>query len=129
MLDWLRYKRAFDQSTELGKFSDQENAFRLFRRLKGEARESVESLMMTSNSGKQIMNALERRFGNDDEVVLKLVDSIRNLPKLNSGKTDIVTFASIVKNNVDAMISVGKMGYINNTELLRDLMSKLPFDI
>ena len=94
--------------------------------MKGDARNAVESLMMTTNSAKDIMKALERRYGNEDDVILKLVGAIRDLPKLNSGKTDIVAFASVVKNNVLAMLSVGHDGYIHNIELVRDLLSKLP---
>lgn len=124
-MEWLRFKKAFEHSTAMGGYSDQENVDRLFNCLKGSARESVESLMMTTSSGIEIMKALERRFGNEDEVVLKLVGAIRALPKLSSGKTDIVEFASTVKNNVTAMLSVGHTGYINNIELMRDLLSKL----
>ena len=125
-MEWLRFKRAFDQSSALGNYSDQENAYRLFKCLKGDARSAMESLMITSNSGIEIMNALERRYGNAGEVVLKLVGAIRNLPRLNSDKMHIVEFASVLKNNVKAMLSIGNPGYLNNIELIREVFNKLP---
>ena len=89
----------------------------------------VESLMMTTNSAKNIMKALEHRYGNEYDVILKLVGTIRDLPKLNSRKTEILAFASVIKNTVLASLSAGHGGYIHNIELVRDLLSKLPNDL
>ena len=78
-LEWLRFKRAFEHSKTLGRYSDTENLSRLFNCLKGDARQSVEGLMLTTNSAKEIMNALELRYGNQSLVLRNLVDALRNL--------------------------------------------------
>lgn len=125
-LEWRRFKRAFDQSTESGQYSDQENVSRLYSFLRGDARKAVESLMLTSESAQEIMNALELLYGGDDRILKKLVDSLRKLPRLNSGEFNIVTFASHVKNNVTAIQSIGDKGYLTNPDLLQEILQKLP---
>lgn len=125
-LEWLRFKRAFQQSTELGGYTDRENASRLFSYLKGEARTVVESLMITTESAEEIMEALERHYGNKDEIVRRLLSSIRKLPRLGSGSTNIVTFASVVKNNVTALKSIGHSSYLNNLDLIQEVIEKIP---
>ena len=111
-LDWLRFKRAFEHSTTLGSYSDSENVSRLFSCLKGNARNAVQGLMMTSNSAKQIMNVLELRFGNQGVILQTLVTGLRRLPSLNKKETDLISFASTVQSNVAAMISIGDQDQI-----------------
>lgn len=125
-LEWLRFKRAFLQSSELGGYSDQENASRLYNCLKGEARTVVESLMITTESAKEIMEALEQHYGNADEIVRKLLNAIRELPKLGHRGTNIITFASVIKNNVAALISIGHKAYLRNLEIIQDVIKKIP---
>ena len=102
-LEWLRFKRAFEQSTKLGNYSDAENASRLYNCLKGEAREAIQGLMMTSESAQQIMEALELRYGNQSSILTELVRTIRRTPSLSKKEIDIIFFAFSVQNSVAAM--------------------------
>lgn len=47
-LEWLRFKRSFELSSELGNYTEAENVARLFSCLEGEAKKAIESLMMTT---------------------------------------------------------------------------------
>lgn len=124
-LEWLRFKRAFEQSTESGGYTDRENVIRLYNCLKGEARESVESLMLTCESADQILKSLELRFGSKDIAIRKLLNNLRDLPRLRSGDIDLIAFASEVKNNVVALNSLGN-SYLFNPDLIADLLRKIP---
>lgn len=124
-LEWLRFKRAFEQSTESGGYTDRENVIRLYNCLRGEARDSVESLMLTCESADEILKALELRFGSKDIAIRKLLNNLRDLPRLQSGDIDLVAFASEVKNNVVALNSLGD-SYSSNPDLIADLLRKIP---
>ena len=83
-LDWIRFKEAFEHSTELGNYSDRENVMRLYDCLKGDARNAVKTLFAGGNSAHDIMKTLEMRFGNFRIILLKIVNEIRSLPKIES---------------------------------------------
>lgn len=125
-LEYLRFKRAFQQSTVLGNYSDLENVSRLYDCLKGEAKEAVEGLMYSTESANEIMKSLDLLYGRKDIILLKLVEILRNLPRLNTGEVGLISFAGSVKNCVVAMNYVGDSGYIKNPELICDILRKLP---
>lgn len=105
---WLGFKRAFELSTELGHFTDKENVSRLRECLSGQAKESVVALLMGACTAQQIMSVLELRFGNPDEIMDRLEESIKGLPKIESGAVDLVTFATTVNNCVAAIKNYGE---------------------
>ena len=96
-LEWLKFKRAFELSSNLAEYSDSEKVARLHECLKGEAKEAVSSLLITATGSKQIMDTLELRFGRSDKIVEKLVQEVRALSKVGVGKMDIVTFPPKLK--------------------------------
>lgn len=124
-LEWLRFKRAFEQSTESTGFSHRDKVERLYNCLKGEARESIESLMLACASAEEIMKSLELRYGSNDLVLRKLTKNLRDLPRLSAGETNLIAFASSVKNNVTALQVFGE-SYLQNRDLLFDVLRKMP---
>ena len=50
--EWLRFKHAFELSTRLGKYTDEENIGRLHDCLRGKAREAVSSPLITATSSR-----------------------------------------------------------------------------
>lgn len=125
-LQWLQFKQAFEISSELGKYSDQENVSRLYSSLNGEAREAVDALMVSANSASSIMEALELRFGNPENIVQKVIQEIKKLPKIHSGKIDLVTFATKVRNVVAALQAIDQVGHLHSPELINEIITKLP---
>ena len=71
-LDWIRFKEAFDHSTELGNYTNRENVMRLYAYLKGDRRNIVKTLFAGGNSAHDIMKILEMRFGNSRIILSKL---------------------------------------------------------
>lgn len=125
-LEWLQFKRAFELTSELGNYSEEENVSRLFNCLEGEARKAVEALMISSSNAKQVMDTLELRFGNPDVITQKIVRDLRHLPSLSSGKTDLATLATTVQNGVVAMTAISRTGYLHDPELVAAIIRKLP---
>lgn len=125
-LEWLPFKNAFELSTELGRYSDRENAGRLYKCLKGDARRAVETLMMTSTNARDIMEVLDLKYGNKEEIMRKIVDGMRRLLKLNQSQTDLVSFATNVRNGTAAIETLNHVGYLYNPDLAREIVAKLP---
>ena len=126
-LDWMRFKQAFDLSTELGNFGDRENTVRLFEALVGNAREATKTLFAAGNGAQNIMKTLEMRFGNTKTILEKVVIEIKNLPSINSGKIDLVEFASKIKNAVEAIKSMNQStSYLYSPELAKGIFEKIP---
>lgn len=125
-LEWLKFKRAFDLSTQVMGFSDQENVARLFECLHGKAKDAVASLMLTASNAHKVMETLELRFGNPDDVLREIVGEIRKMSRIGSGHQDLATFATKVRNAVAAMEAVNHTGYLHSPELSQDIVDKMP---
>ena len=111
-VEWLRFKQAFQLSTELGQCTDKENVARLYKSLSGEAKEAVAGLMMTACDAEKIMKILELRFGNPDDILERLSGKILALPALGTGRVDIAKFAATVNNFVAAIETIGDIGLL-----------------
>lgn len=58
-LEWPCFKRAFEQSTEKGDYTNEENIARLCASLRGEAKEAVAALMIANSGVDKIMDVLQ----------------------------------------------------------------------
>ena len=125
-LDWIRFKEAFDHSTELGNYSDRETIMRLYDCLKGDARNVVKTLFAGGNSADDIMKTLEMRFGNSRIILSKIVNEIRSLPKIDPYKIEYVDFVTNLKTSVNAIKAMGDTRYLNNSDLANEVLRKLP---
>lgn len=125
-LEWLRFKQSFELSSELGGYSERENVARLYEALKGEAREAVDALMITASSANVIMQTLQLRFGNPDKIINRIVQDIKKLPKINTGRMDLITFATKLRNSVAAMQTLKHVGYLYSPDLIKDVIAKMP---
>lgn len=125
VLEWPCFKRAFGQSTQTGQLTEPENLMRLYESLKGEAREAVASVMVTANSAQDEMEILQLRYGNSTIVARKIVEDLKNLPKIDTKYGDIVKFATKVKNCFSAIKAANNIGCLHSPELTREIMSKV----
>ena len=125
-LDWVRFKRAFETSTETGAYTDRENVSRLFEALKDDALEATRALFASGTNSIEIMRALEMRFGNSKVILSKIINQIKNLPPIESGCVNLVEFASTLRNSVLAIKSLSNIGYLYNTDLVNGIIQKIP---
>ncbi|XP_076638806.1 uncharacterized protein LOC143350669 [Colletes latitarsis] len=128
-VEWARFKRVFDLTTQKGGYSEEENVSRLYACLRGPARDAVASLMVTASDVRQIMETLELRFGNPDVVATKIVEDIKNLPRIGGIGGNLVTFATTVKNCVAALQAVNHIGYLQSPDLNSEILRKLPMNM
>ena len=124
-LEWFNFKKAYESSTLLGEYTEQENITRLNEALKGEARETVCILLATSRDTEEIMRTLELHYGNKKIIAQKIIDDLKRLPSLESGKISLMQFASKLKNSAVAFKNLSLTGYLHSPELIKSIGSKL----
>lgn len=123
---WMFFKRAYDLSSELGGYSDLENVARLHDALTGNAKESVESLMISDCTSKDVMDLLTMRFGNPDVICERIARDLKRLPNIDSPGMDLVAFATKLKGGISAMRALNHIGYLYSPDLARDILLKIP---
>ena len=94
--------------------------------LSGDARDTVQTLLATTSDPEAVMGTLELHYGNKDLVARKLVDDIQNLPDLRKRNADIIRFATKLRNAVDALKSLKRVGHLYRADLIKSLQNKLP---
>lgn len=125
-LEWLNFKKEYENSTVLGEYSEEENITRLNQAIKGEAREVVGVLLATSRDSREIIETLDLNYGNKRTVAQKIVDDLNNLPSIESGKISLTAFAIKIKNATIAFKNLSLTGYLHSPELVRSVGNKLP---
>lgn len=123
-LDWLMFKRAFFDTEQA--YSTVENLARLNQALKGAAREAVGTLLVMARHAFDVVEALDRRFGRPEEIVVQEVNSIRALSKLGNEVRELNIFATRVRNCVEIARLLEHHDYLRSPELFGTLLSKLP---
>ena len=122
----MKFKKAYDVTTKIGGYLNEENVASLQRCLKGEARESVSSLLITATNAGQIIDTLQMRFGNPDVIVQKTIQRLRKLPKAGAGSADIIVLVTELQNAVASMEALQHIGYLYSPEIAQEMLSKFP---
>lgn len=126
-MEWLQFRQAYDQSTQVCNFSNEENLWRLRKCLRGPAKDAVASLLITATAPERIISTLELRFGNADTIISKIMLEIKKIPPMSPEyHKDIVVFSVKVQNFVAAVQAVGREEYLQGMNLVSTLLSKLP---
>ncbi|XP_067623360.1 uncharacterized protein [Eurosta solidaginis] len=126
--DWPIFYTAFTESTAVYGYSNFENNQRLQRSLKGEARESVKSLLIHPNNVSNIIEQLKFRFGRPEQLIRSQLARVKEIaPIAENAMVKIVPFASNV-NNICAFLQSARGGdlHLANPTLLDELVMKLP---
>lgn len=125
ILEWPSYKRIFIESTKKIGFSEGENLIRLQESLKGVAKQTVASLMVTAADTSEIMKVLQLRFGNPTVVASRITTELKTLPNTYGVGIDFITFATTVRNVVAALEATNHVGYLHSPELVREITQKM----
>ena len=125
--DWLNFIGEYERTTNKYKYDESENLIRLRKYLKGEAKDAVNHLLCNPRNVPRILYVLEQRFGNPKHVIAALMEKVKKLknPDLSKPET-IVDFGTTVDALVTNIISFRECDYLNNIQLLNDLVEKLP---
>ncbi|XP_044766733.1 uncharacterized protein LOC123322778 [Coccinella septempunctata] len=128
-LDWPVFIRQFRNLTESSRYSADEIVFKLQKCLKGPAKAAVAGIMLTSDVAK-IIATLETRFGRPDVIIEMLLSKIRVIqPIKDTNLEKLIHFSTEVTNIVTIMKSLHSIGHLQNPQLQRDLVSKLPDEL
>ncbi|XP_023158646.1 uncharacterized protein LOC111591636, partial [Ceratitis capitata] len=126
--DWPMFYTAFTESTAVYGYSNFENNQRLHKCLKGEARETVKSLLIHPSNVNNIIEQLKFKFGRPEQLIRCQLAQVKEIaPITESGVLKLVSFATKV-NNICIFLQSANGGdqHIANPTLLDDLVMKLP---
>ncbi|CAG5055228.1 unnamed protein product [Parnassius apollo] len=121
--EWIILKTVFEDTRS--QFSGVQNVARLRRALKGTAKEAVKSLLFTLCEPEEIMNALERRFGRVEMLILAEIGNVKRMPRLAEDCRNIDSFASRITNVVAAIQALNQPQYLYSPELESRIVEKL----
>lgn len=121
--DWLGFAKAY-RSTMEG-YRPFENMARLRVALAGDAKEAVSDLLCTASDPQIVFQALEEEFGHPTRLLECAMRRIRELPNVSESGSELRSFTNIVRNCWSVLNSVSADGYINNPQIVREVLSKL----
>lgn len=126
--EWPIFISAFEQSTHVAGYTNEENLVRLQKCLHGKARDAVRNCLMLPDMVPDIIRTLKMYFGRPQCVIKSLIDDVRKIT-IKCGKLEtLIEFAFAVK-NVYATIRASRLDeYLINPTLLQELVEKLPPD-
>ncbi|XP_017471852.1 PREDICTED: uncharacterized protein LOC108363101 [Rhagoletis zephyria] len=125
--DWPIFYTAYVESTSAYGYSHFENNQRLYKCLKGEARDVVKSFLIHPNNINAAVEHLRTRFGRPESLIrsqLKQIREISPISENNVGK--LMQFATTTKNLAIFLNSINGEQHLANPTLLEELVGKLP---
>lgn len=125
LIEWLPFKAAMRDSTELYKLSAAENLARLRASLRGEARETVSALLYTATNPDVIMRTLDQYYGRPEVIVDQMLDDLKKLPRPGNFPQDLNKFAVKLQNIVCILQNIDKREHVKNPMLVREVLGKL----
>ncbi|CAK1550936.1 unnamed protein product [Leptosia nina] len=122
--EWTAFRVVYEETQPM--FSEMENIARLRKAIQGSARETLKCLLYSASTPTEIMEALSRRYGRPDALVLAELDKMRKLSRTGENPRDICTFASQICNSVAAIKALKKPRYLHSPELVKEIIDKMP---
>ncbi|XP_046868563.1 uncharacterized protein LOC124461017 [Drosophila willistoni] len=127
--DWPIFYCAFTETNSVYGCTDLENNQRLVKALKGDARETVKSLLIHPRNVNAVINQLRFRYGRPEQLVRSQLQSVRDVqPIQEHNLAKIIPFATRVSNLAAFLQSINESQHLANPTLLDELTSKLPLD-
>lgn len=121
--EWISFRANFKDTATY--FSNIENVARLRKAIKGQARDSVKSLMYTTQNPDEILQALERRFGRPTFLIKSEIEALEKIPPMSSEITGIGSFASAVANSVNTIKLMNKVEYLYSYDISEKIIEKM----
>ncbi|XP_072931828.1 uncharacterized protein [Epargyreus clarus] len=122
--EWIAFRTVYEDTAPL--FTEAQNMARLRRSIKGTAREAIKSLLYSECPPEKVIEALRRRFGRPEALILMELEKVKNLPRINENARDICVFASRVNNTVATIRGLRRPQYLHSPEMVRIIVSKMP---
>jgi ribosomal protein L17 len=128
--DWPYFLSVYNQTTVAASIDDETNVGRLDKALAGEARELVLDQLTLGRRPSEIIDTLQRRYGNKDALLRHLASHLIEFPRIQSTKDpSLRRFAVAIKTYVAQMRTMKLQEELNSSLLvahLHDKLSNLP---
>ncbi|XP_053686561.1 uncharacterized protein LOC128736105 [Sabethes cyaneus] len=125
--DWPRFIAAYERTTRMCAFRNDELLDRLERSLYDKALNSVKSLLLHPDNVPVIMNRLKTLFGNPEFIVETMVNKVKMMPPPKAEKLETIVDFGVAVQNLCATIQVCQMDErFYNVALLQELVDSLP---
>ncbi|XP_058443868.1 uncharacterized protein LOC131425755 [Malaya genurostris] len=125
--DWPRFIAAYERTSRMCAFRNDELLDRLERSLQDKALCTVKSLLLHPDNVPVIMNRLKTLFGNPELIVETMVRRIRMMPPPKADKMETIVDFGVAVQNLCATIQVCQMDErLYNVALLQELVDSLP---
>ncbi|XP_035774267.1 uncharacterized protein LOC118457066 [Anopheles albimanus] len=125
--DWGNFKSRFETSTRMCGYSDDENTIRLQESLSGRALKAVQCRLYSSENVHEVMETLERMFGQPETIIGNIIRQIRQAPVPKMDRLQSVIDYGIAIEELCATVrSSGLQEFTYNATLLQELVDRLP---
>jgi hypothetical protein len=124
--DWPYFLSVYNQTTVAASIDDDTNIGRLDKALDGEARELVLDQLTLGRRPNEIIDVLQRRYGNKDALLRHLASNLIEFPRIQSTKDPTLRrFAVAIKTYVAQLKTMKLQEELNSSLLVAHLHDKL----
>ncbi|XP_075159750.1 uncharacterized protein LOC142232919 [Haematobia irritans] len=124
--EWQTFFESFESTTTEFGYTNLHNIMRLRDSLKGRAKESVESLLGSSNNVTAILELLRETFGRPEQLIRSQVEKVRAIPPIaNDNLEALINYANKVSNMATFLKNAKGEHHLMNPSLLSELVCKL----
>uniref|UniRef100_A0A1L8DJ10 Putative bel-1 dta-i n=1 Tax=Nyssomyia neivai TaxID=330878 RepID=A0A1L8DJ10_9DIPT len=125
--DWPLFYAWYNNLTKTCQYADAEKLALLQRCLKGEAKETVRFLLFSPENVNLVVSTLEERYGRPEHLIRSMIAQVKAMPPVKAEKPEtLVKFSVALSNMVAAVEQFNRNCYIDNPQLLDELLVKLP---
>lgn len=124
---WPKFIMRYKQTTEAYGYSAIDNSLRLQECLEGEALDAVDSMLNDGSQTDAVIEELESRFGRPELLAQTQLHRVREVQPIPEERPELmVPYASRVRNMVAYIDQPKTRKYLENPELLEELVMKMP---
>lgn len=126
ILEWPNFLSEFRRSTAEYNITPSNNLRRLNKAITGNARQCIQTLLMSPDNIKEIISHLQMSFGRPEWILQHLISELRSLPIMMDGNIhEFKMFFNKLFGAITTIRNMKKEEYITNPELLGCLEEKL----
>ena len=128
--EWPLFIRQYENTTKLCGLTNEENAMRLAKCLKGKAYDTVHSMLGIPDNVPMVIETLQMTFGRPDQIIKTMITKAKSLPTVTEDRPDsLLNLSNSVRGLVATMRTLKCTAYLMNPTLLEELLDKLPFSL
>ena len=125
--EWQLFIRQYEHTTNMCGLTDEENAMRLVKCLKGKAHDAVCAMLGIPENVSLVIETLKMTFGRPDLIVKSLIQKAKSVPAPHENRPDtVIAFCNAVQCLVATMKNLRCTGHMKNPQLLEELVQRLP---